>query len=29
LAASKKQRFHSGEIVQLALDPARLNIRPG
>jgi ABC-type Fe3+/spermidine/putrescine transport system ATPase subunit len=29
LLAPKKQRFHSGEIVQLALDPARLNIRPG
>ena len=28
LAAPKKQRFHAGEIVQLALDPDRLNVRP-
>ena len=28
LFAPKKQRFHAGEIVQLALDPARLNVRP-
>ncbi len=27
LLASKKQRFHAGEAVQLALDPARLNVR--
>ena len=25
---SKKQRFHTGEAVHLALDPARLNVRP-
>jgi len=29
LLAPKRQRFHSGDVVQLALDPARLNIRPG
>jgi ABC-type Fe3+/spermidine/putrescine transport system ATPase subunit len=28
LLASKKQRFHTGEAVLLALDPARLNVRP-
>jgi ABC-type Fe3+/spermidine/putrescine transport system ATPase subunit len=28
LLAPKKQRFHTGETVQLALDPARLNVRP-
>ena len=28
LFAPKKQRFHAGEIVQLTLDPARLNVRP-
>ena len=28
LLAPKKQRFHAGEIVQLALDPAHLNVRP-
>jgi ABC-type Fe3+/spermidine/putrescine transport system ATPase subunit len=28
LLASKKQRFLAGEVVQLALDPARLNVRP-
>jgi hypothetical protein len=28
LLAPKKQRFYSGEVVQLALDPARLNVRP-
>jgi ABC-type Fe3+/spermidine/putrescine transport system ATPase subunit len=28
LLAPKKQRFRAGEIVQLALDPARLNVRP-
>jgi len=27
LLASKKQRFSAGEAVQLALDPARLNVR--
>jgi iron(III) transport system ATP-binding protein len=28
LLAPKKQRFHPGENVQLALDPARLSVRP-
>jgi ABC-type Fe3+/spermidine/putrescine transport system ATPase subunit len=28
LLAPKKQRFNTGEAVQLALDPARLNVRP-
>ena len=28
LLASKKQRFHTGDAVRLALDPARLNVRP-
>ncbi len=28
LLAPKKQRFHTGEAVRLALDPARLNVRP-
>ncbi len=28
LLASKKQRFSAGEAVQLAFDPARLNVRP-
>ena len=28
LMASKKQRFNTGEAVHLALDPARLNVRP-
>ncbi|MSP39065.1 MAG: ABC transporter ATP-binding protein [Deltaproteobacteria bacterium] len=27
LLASKKQRFHAGEKVQLTLDPARINLR--
>jgi len=28
LLAPKKKRFNTGEVVQLALDPARLNVRP-
>lgn len=28
LLASKKHRFRAGEVVRLAFDPARLNIRP-
>ncbi|MBM2805779.1 MAG: hypothetical protein HW419_3672, partial [Deltaproteobacteria bacterium] len=28
LLAPKKQRFNAGDLVQLTLDPARLNVRP-
>jgi len=28
LLTPKKQRFVTGEAVQLSLDPARLNVRP-
>ena len=28
LLAPKKQRYNTGDVVHLALDPARLNVRP-